>query len=371
MHGFNHATLTGLGLTPPVNVWGPARAVKIMPTGCKLGYNGRHCPQGIPFHSSRSILSQNSIMAIETVIKSPHKTVIIGPGHPFVIIGERINPTGRKKLAAAMQQGDFSQVRADAIAQVAAGAQILDINAGLGVANPHEIEPQVITEAIRIVQEVVDVPICIDSSVVPALAAGLKAAWGKPIVNSVTGEDDRLEAVLPLVAERGAAVIAVCNDERGISHDPMVRFEVARKIVERAEAYGIPRADVLIDPLALPIGAVGTAGATLLQLVGMIRDELGCNTTCGASNISFGLPNRRALNAHFLSMAIAVGMPCAITNPLIPEVITAIRAADALIGHDENCAAWIRHQRQLEQIASGGQPTEGGGSRPRRRRHRR
>ncbi len=294
-------------------------------------------------------------MAVDTVVTSPTKTVVIGRGHPFVIIGERINPTGRKSLAREMLAGDFSRVRSDAIAQVAAGAQILDINAGLGVANPHEVEPEVITEAVRVVQEVVDVPLCIDSSVVPALEAGLQAAWGKPIVNSVTGEEDRMETVLPLVAERGAVVIAITNDERGISHDPQVRFEVARKIVQRAADYGIPPQDILVDPLAMPVGAVPGAGRTMLQLVRMIEEELGCNTTCGASNISFGLPNRRALNAHFVSMAIAVGMPCAITNPLIPEVMTAIRAADALMGYDENCTAWIRYQRQLEQAAAGGE----------------
>lgn len=306
-------------------------------------------------------------MSIETIVKSPTKTVVISPERPFVIIGERINPTGRKKLAAEMLAGDFSRVRADAIAQVEAGAQILDVNAGLGVANPHEVEPEIITQAIQIVQEVVDVPICIDSSVLPALEAGLKAAWGKPIVNSVTGEEERMEAVLPLVAERGAVVIAVTNDERGISYDPLVRFEVAKKIVERAVSYGIPREDVLIDPLAMPAGAVPGAGKHLLQLVRMVAEELGCNTTCGASNISFGLPNRRALNAHFVSMAIAAGMPSAITNPLVPEVMTAIRAADALMGHDENCMAWIQLQRKLESAAA----TEGGNAtppeRPRRR----
>ena len=172
-------------------------------------------------------------MSVETIIKSPTKTVIIGPDHPFVVIGERINPTGRKKLAAEMQAGDFSRVRSDAIAQVAAGAHILDVNAGLGVANPHEVEPEVLSEAIRIVMEVVDIPICIDSSVIPALKAGLKTAWGKPIVNSVTGENERMEAVFPLIAEYGAAVIAISNDESGISYDPEVRFQVAKRIVER------------------------------------------------------------------------------------------------------------------------------------------
>ncbi len=306
-------------------------------------------------------------MSPQTIIKSPHKSVIIGAGHPFVIIGERINPTGRKMLAAEMLAGDFSRVRADAIAQVKAGAQILDVNAGLGVANPHEVEPAVITEAIRIVQEVVDVPICIDSSVLPALAAGLKAAWGKPIVNSVTGEEDRMEKVLPLVAEYGAAVIAVSNDESGISYDPNVRFEVAKKIVKRAESYGIPPEDVLIDPLAMPAGAVPGAGRQIVQMVRRVHEELGCNTTCGASNISFGLPNRRAVNATFVAMIIAAGMSCAITNPLEAEIVQAIRAADLLMGHDENCMTWIQMQRQLAAQAAAqaaGQTPEGAAAAP-------
>lgn len=292
-------------------------------------------------------------MSPQTIIKSPSKTVIIGPGQPFVIIGERINPTGRKKLAAEMREGDFSRVRKDAVAQVEAGAHILDVNAGLGVANPHEVEPQVLAEAIGIVQEVVDVPICIDSSVVPALKAGLAAAWGKPIVNSVTGEAERMEAVLPLVAEYGAAVIAVSNDESGISYDPKVRFEVAKKIVARAESYGIPREDVIIDPLAMPAGAVQGSGAQVFQIVRWVNEELGCNTTCGASNVSFGMPNRPALNAHFVSMAIAAGMTCAITNPLEREIMQGIRAADVFMGHDENCTNWIMMQRQTPQTQEG------------------
>ncbi len=277
----------------------------------------------------------------ETIVSSPSKTVVIGPGRPFVIIGERINPTGRKKLAAEMLAGDFSRVREDAIAQVAAGAHILDVNAGVGVANPEEVEPEIMAEAIRQVQSVVDVPICIDSSVIPALQAGLEVAWGKPIVNSVTGEDEKLEAILPLVAEKGAVVIALAHDERGISMDPKVRFEAAKKIVKRAEAYGIPPEDILIDPLAMPAGAVPGAAKILFDIVRMVNEELGCNTTCGASNISFGLPNRKAMNAAFVAMAVAVGMTSAITNPLEPEIMMAIKAADALMGHDENCAAWI------------------------------
>jgi len=275
--------------------------------------------------------------------------VIIGLNRPFVVIGERINPTGRKALAAEMAAGDFSRVIADAKAQVEAGAHVLDVNSGV----PLTDEAEIMAEAIRLVQATVEVPVCIDSSVLAALAAGLKAATGKPLVNSVTGEEERLEAVLPLVAERGAAVIAISNDETGISYDPRERFKIAKKIVERAESYGIPRADVLIDPLAMPVGAVQGAGKHLFDIVRMVREELGCNTICGASNISFGLPNRKTLNATFVAMAIAAGLPCAITNPLEPEIMAAIRAADVMMGADDNCAAWIMSQRQVAAAQAG------------------
>jgi len=301
----------------------------------------------------------------ETIVQSPTKTVVISPDHPFVIIGERINPSGRKKLAAEMRAGDFSRVREDAIAQVAAGAHILDVNAGLGVANPDEVEPEVISEAIRQVQSVVDVPICIDSSVIPALKAGLEAAWGKPIVNSVTGEEERMEAIFPLVAERGAVVIALTNDETGISYDPIQRFEIAKKILARAESYGIPRENILFDPLAMPAGAIRGSAKTMFQVVRMIRNELGCNTTCGASNISFGLPNRKQLNATFIAMAIAAGMPSAITNPLEPDLMTVIKAADALMGHDENCSAWIASQKPVGGDNKEGRRRRRGGRRSR------
>jgi 5-methyltetrahydrofolate--homocysteine methyltransferase len=278
---------------------------------------------------------------LETILSSPTRSVAIGPGRPFVIIGERINPTGRKLLGLEMAAGNFERVRADALAQVAAGAHVLDVNAGV----PLTDEPALLAEAIRIVQEVTDVPICIDSSVVAALKSGLAAVKGKPLVNSVTGEEERLEVVLPMVAEHKAAVIGVANDETGISYDPRERFEVAKKIVERAEAYGIPRHDVIIDPLAMPAGAVPGAAATLFRLVQMIREELGCNTICGASNISFGLPDRPVLNGTFLSMAIAAGMTCAITNPIEPEIKKSIMAANLMMGYDENCLAWIAAHR--------------------------
>jgi len=258
-----------------------------------------------------------------------------------VMIGERINPTGRKLLAEEMKSGDFSRVEADAIAQVEAGAQMLDVNAGIPLAD----EPGLLARAITLVQSVTDVPISIDSSIIEALEAGLAAYEGKPLVNSVTGEDEVLERVLPLVARHGAAVVAISNDDTGISEDPDVRFEVAAKIVQRAAEYGIPAADVVVDPLVMPIGAMGSAGQQVFTLVRRLREELKVNTTCGASNVSFGLPNRHAVTGTFLSMAIAHGMTSAIMNPLHTEVKTAVQAADVLAGHDTDCATWIRLNR--------------------------
>lgn len=297
---------------------------------------------------------------METVVKSLTQTVIIGPDQPFVIIGERINPTGRKRLAAEMQAGDFSRVVADALAQVAAGAHILDVNAGVPSAEPQKIEPELMVRAVETVQSVTDVPLCIDSSVVPALIAGLKAAKGRPIVNSVTGEEERLEKILPVVAEYKVPVIAISNDESGISYDPKERFAVAKRIVERAATYGIPPQDVIIDPLAMPVGAVDNAGRTLFTIVRMIREELGCNTMCGASNISFGMPNRPLLNATFVAMAIAAGMTCAITNPMEKEIRHAIYAADALNGNDESSMRYLSAMRGAD---SAGAANSAGGDR--------
>ena len=278
---------------------------------------------------------------METIVRSPSRVVHIGPDRPFVIIGERINPTNRARLAAEMAAGDFARVRAEAIAQVQAGAQVLDVNAGIPLAD----EPAILAEAIRVIQEAVDVPLCIDSSVVKALEAGLSAYQGKALVNSVTGESDRLDVVLPLVKKYGAAVIGVANDETGISEDPQVRFAVAQKIVARAESLGITREDVIIDPLAMPIGAVTTAGVSLFALVRRLREGLGVNTVCGASNISFGLPDRATLNGAFLAMAISAGMTCAITNPLEDSLRKLVLAADVMMAHDENCATWLAAQR--------------------------
>ena len=290
---------------------------------------------------------------METVVKSPTQTVVIGRNRPFVIIGERINPTGRKRLAAEMQAGDFSRVVADALAQVAAGAHILDINAGVPSAIPQKIEPELMVRAVETVQAVTDIPLCIDSSVVPALIAGLKAAKGRPIVNSVTGEEERLEAILPVVAEYKVPVIAISNDETGISYDAAERFAIAKRIVDRAATYGIPPEDVIIDPLAMPVGAVDNAGRTLFTIVQMIQEELGCNTMCGASNISFGMPNRPLLNATFIAMAIAAGMTCAITNPLEKEIRHAIYAADALNGNDESSMRYLSAMRGADSAGAG------------------
>jgi 5-methyltetrahydrofolate--homocysteine methyltransferase len=280
-----------------------------------------------------------------TVLASAKKEVVIGFDQPFCVIGERINPTGRKKLAAEMMAGNFDTVIADALAQVAAGALVLDVNAGVTAVNPNETEPPLLVATIKIVQGLVDVPICIDSSVPAALKAGLEVAVGRPLVNSVTGEEDRLELILPLIKKYDVPVIAISNDETGISEDPDVRFLVAKKIVERAMDYGIKPEDIVVDPLVMPIGAMGTAGRQVFALVRRLREELKVNTSCGASNISFGLPHRHGINASFLPMAIASGMTSAIMNPLRPQEIEAVRAANVLMGTDRDCMTWIRSYR--------------------------
>ena len=277
-----------------------------------------------------------------TTISSATREVHIGFDQPFVIIGERINPTGRKILAEEMKNGDYSRVESDALAQVAAGAHMLDVNAGIPLAD----EPRILAEAVQLVQSITDVPLSIDSSIVEALEAGLAVYQGKALVNSVTGEDEVLERVLPLVAKYKAAVVAISNDETGISEDPNVRFAVAKKIVERAADYGIPYSDIVVDPPVMPIGAINTAGVQVMALVRRLREELKVNTTCGASNVSFGLPNRNGINAAFLTMAMGAGMTSAITSPLHPEVMQAVRGGDVMMGHDPDCTNWIRAYRE-------------------------
>jgi 5-methyltetrahydrofolate--homocysteine methyltransferase len=294
----------------------------------------------------------------DTVVSSATREVVIGFERPFVMIGERINPTGRKLLAEEMKNGDFSRVEADAIAQVEAGAHMLDVNAGIPLAD----EPRILADTIRLVQSLTDLPLSIDSSIVAALEAGLAVYQGKPLVNSVTGEEERLEAVLPLIRKYGAAVVAISNDETGISEDPDVRFEVARRIVERAADHGIGHADIVVDPLVMPVGALNQAGRSVFHLIRRLREELKVNTTCGASNIAFGLPNRHGLNASFLAMAIGAGMTSAIMNPLHAEETTAILGADVLMGHDRDCRRWLRAFRAPQ--------AEGEGDRRERRRRR-
>ncbi|MDX1380164.1 MAG: methyltetrahydrofolate cobalamin methyltransferase [Xanthomonadales bacterium] len=278
----------------------------------------------------------------ETVISSATKEVVIGFDRPFVVIGERINPTGRKLLAQEMRAGDFSRVEADAVAQVAAGAHLLDVNAGIPLAD----EPALLARAVKLVQSLTDVPLSIDSSVVEALESGLAAYQGKALLNSVTGEEERLERVLPLVKKHGAAVVAICNDDTGISTDIDVRFEVAKKIVHRAADFGIPACDVVVDPLVMPVGAMADAGTQVFRLIRRLREELKVNTTCGASNVSFGLPNRHGLNPVFLSMAIGAGLTSAITNPLEAPLMQAVRGADVLMDHDPQCGRWISTYRE-------------------------
>ena len=258
------------------------------------------------------------------------------------MIGERINPTGRKLLSEEMSKGDFSRVEQDTLAQVAAGAHMLDVNAGIPLAD----EPKILADTIKLVQSLTDVPLSIDSSIVAALQAGLEVYQGKALLNSVTGEEERLEEVLPLVKKYGCAVVAISNDETGISEDPDVRFAVAKKIVDRAKDYGIPSSDIVVDPLVMPIGALNSAGMQVIKLVRRLQEELKVNTTCGASNVSFGLPNRNGINSAFLTMAIASGLTSAITNPLHESVMQSVLGADVMMGNDPNCVRWIKRYRQ-------------------------
>jgi 5-methyltetrahydrofolate--homocysteine methyltransferase len=281
------------------------------------------------------------VSAGETFLESRGGRVVIGDEHPFVIIGERINPTGRKKLAEEITAGNMDIVRNDAVAQVEAGARVLDVNAGV----PGFDEAAMLTEIVRIVSEVVDVPLCIDSSTPSALEAALPAFQGKALVNSVTAEDGSLERLLPLVKKYGAAVIGMANDEAGISMDPHVRLAAARKVVEAAMDHGIAREDVIIDPLAMPVGADGSAARVMFDTIRLVREELGVQLSCGASNISFGLPDRQRIDSAFMPMAILAGMNASITNPLHEPVRKAVLATDVLLNRDAFAMAWIQSHR--------------------------
>jgi 5-methyltetrahydrofolate--homocysteine methyltransferase len=277
---------------------------------------------------------------MDTVLQSRSKTVVIGSDKPFCVIGERINPTGRKAFQAQLQAGDLSQIEIDVAEQVAGGADVLDVNVG----DPLADEVELMRSAIPLVQGLTDLPLVIDSSVIEALEAGLGAYEGKALVNSVTGEDERLEAILPLVAKHGAAVIGLANDDE-IPMEPERRLEVARKIVSAAGDHGIPPEDVVIDPLAMPVGAEPRAVTLFIETVRLIRDDLGVNMTCGASNTSFGLPGRHVLGAGFLGIAASHGLTSAIMDARAPVCVEAVRAADFLLGHDEWGGRWIAAHR--------------------------
>ncbi|HEY6396830.1 MAG TPA: dihydropteroate synthase [Solirubrobacteraceae bacterium] len=277
---------------------------------------------------------------MDTVLRSRSKTVTISSDGPFCIIGERINPTGRKKLSEELRAGDLSTVTVDALAQADAGADMVDVNAGIPLVD----EPELLQAMLRSVQEAVELPICIDSSVIEALEAGLSVYEGRALVNSVTAEDERLEEILPLVAKHGAAVIGLANDETGIPETPEKRLECARRIVSAAGDHGIAPQDVVIDPLAMTVGADTEAVTTTLRTISLIRDELGVNMCLGASNVSFGLPQRHVLNAAFLPMAMAAGLTSAIMS-CAPVCVEAVRAADLLLGHDPWGSSWIAAHR--------------------------
>jgi len=282
-----------------------------------------------------------------TVVASKAKTVEISRDHPTVIIGERINPTGRKKVLAALEEGNFDIVRQDALDQVAAGAHILDVNAGV----PGADEPALLKDLMNMVMEVTDVPLCIDTADPEALAAALSVYEGKALINSVNGEERSLDAVLPLVKEYGAAVIGLCMDDDGIPESAEARLKVASKIIERAGKLGIEPKDIVIDPLALTMGADSSAGKLAFDTIKLVVEKFGVNITMGASNISFGMPDRKFINSTFIAMAIHAGLTCPITNPLVPEVSTAILAADLSMGRDDFGMRWIQAYRARQKAA--------------------
>ncbi|GLQ19926.1 dihydropteroate synthase [Algimonas porphyrae] len=297
-----------------------------------------------------------------TILASPTQEVVIGFDQPFVMIGERINPTNRPKFAAELKDGNYWRVVKEAQKQIEAGAQLLDVNVGV----PLTDEAKIMSEVITLLQGQVETPLVIDSSVKPALESGLAAYQGRPLVNSVTGEEDSLEFVLPLIKKYDCAVVAISNDDTGISEDPDERFEVAKRIVHRAADYGIKADDVVVDPLVMPVGAVNSAGKDVFRLVRRLRDELGVNTTCGASNVAFGLPNRHAVHNAFLPMLQAAGMTSAILNVYDDGLVPAIKAGDMLAGNDPDCTNWIAINRPKPVPGEGGR--RGGSRRGGRRR---
>ncbi|MDF1499889.1 MAG: dihydropteroate synthase [Anaerolineales bacterium] len=285
---------------------------------------------------------------LTTTISSASQTVEISRDFPTVMIGERINPTGRKKVLAALQEGDFSIVKQDAILQVEAGAKILDVNAGV----PGADEPELLKQVMQMVMDATDVPLCIDTADPEALRAALEIYEGKPLINSVNGEDKSINAILPLVKEFNAAVIGLCMDDTGIPSTPEDRLAVAEKIITHADKLGIPAEDVIIDPLALTMGSDHNAGRIALETIELVAEKFGVNITMGVSNISFGLPDREYINSTYLAMAIYAGLTCPITNPLVTEIQTAVQAADLSMGRDEYGSRWIKAYRERQKKES-------------------
>ena len=284
----------------------------------------------------------------ETVLRSATKEVVIGHDRPFCVIGERINPTGRRIFQEQLRAGDLSAIERDVKAQVEGGADVLDVNMGV----PLTDEPELLAKAIQLVQELTDLPICIDSSVVEALEAGLSVYQGRALVNSVTTEDERMELILPLVKKYDAAVIALPNDAEEIPMEADRRLELVGHVVEVAtKEYGIALGDIVIDPLAMPIGADTTTAGTTFETMRRIRADFGLNMTCGASNVSFGMPDRHTLNATFLPMAMCHGLTSAIMDARTPQVVTAVKAADLLLDHDEWGGSWIAAHRKRQAVA--------------------
>ena len=282
---------------------------------------------------------------MHTIVSSANQTLTIGSDQPFCIIGERINPTGRKAFQEQLRAGDLSAVEKDVADQVAGGAMMLDVNMGAPLVD----EAALLADAVRLVQSLTDMPLCIDSSVVEALEAGLAAYEGKALVNSVTAEDERMELILPLVKKYGAAVIALPNDDKEIPEDPKRRFELTQYIVETATSkYGIPIEDIVIDPLAMPIGADSQMVVRTLETIQLIADKIGVNMTLGASNVSFGMPDRHTLNSVFLPMAMGAGLTSAIMDARTPQIVTAVKAADLMLGNDEWGMNWISAHRARE-----------------------
>ena len=286
---------------------------------------------------------------MRTVLSSASREAMIGPGEPFCIIGERINPTGRKAFQQELRSGDLSRVETDVAEQVAGGAMVLDVNMGAPLVD----EAELMVRAVTLIQKITDLPLCIDSSIIEVLDAGLTAYQGKALVNSVTAEDERLAAILPLVARHGAAIIALPNDEEEIPEEPARRVELARKIIDVATGqYGIPIEDIVIDPLAMPVGADTTLGLRTLETIALLREEFGVNMTLGASNVSFGMPDRHTIGAAFLPMAISAGLTSAIMDARSPQIVRAVKGADLLLDRDPWGAAWIAAHRARQAAAA-------------------